>query len=86
MARVQIAARRTHRISIRTRFPCTPRDTILRINSEVARAIKESDARERFYSIGTEPPANTPEEFAALIQTEMMKWAKVVKAAGIKVE
>ena len=43
-------------------------------------------ARERFYSIGAEPLANTPEEFATFIQNEMTKWAKVVKAAGIKVE
>ena len=64
----------------------TPRDIILRINSEVARSIKEPDARERFYSIGAEPLANTPEEFATFIQNEMTKWAKVVKAAGIKVE
>ncbi len=64
----------------------TPRDIILRINSEVARSIKEPDARERFYSIGAEPLSNTPEEFGAFIQSEMAKWAKVVKAAGIKVE
>ena len=43
----------------------TPRDIIQRINTETARAIKEPDARERLYSIGSEPLANTPEEFAA---------------------
>ncbi len=65
----------------------TPRDIIQRINTETARAIKEPDARERLYSIGSEPLANTtPEEFAAFIQNEMAKWAKVVKTAGIKVE
>ena len=64
----------------------TPRDIIMRINTETARAIKEPDARERLYAIGSEPLANTPEEFAAFIQSEIVKWAKVVKAAGIRVE
>ena len=64
----------------------TPRDIIQRINTEVARAIKEPDARERLYAIGSEPLANTPEEFAAFIRSEIVKWAKVVKAAGIRVE
>jgi tripartite-type tricarboxylate transporter receptor subunit TctC len=64
----------------------TPRDIIQRINTEVARAIKEPDARERLYAIGSEPLANTPEEFAAFIRSEIVKWAEVVKAAGIRVE
>lgn len=64
----------------------TPREIIQRINTETARAIREPDARERLYSIGSEPLANTPEEFAAFIQNEMAKWAKVVKAVGVKME
>jgi tripartite-type tricarboxylate transporter receptor subunit TctC len=64
----------------------TPRDVILRLNSEVARALREPDARERLYSIGAEPMDNTPEEFAAYIAAEMAKWSKVVKAAGIRAD
>jgi tripartite-type tricarboxylate transporter receptor subunit TctC len=64
----------------------TPREIVLRLNSEVARALREPDARERLYSIGAEPMSNTPEEFAAYINSEMAKWAKVVKAAGIRVD
>ena len=64
----------------------TPREIILRINAEVARSLREPDARERLYSIGSEPYANTPEEFTTFIQNEMLKWAKVVKAVGIRVE
>jgi len=64
----------------------TPRDIILRINEEVARALREKDARDRLYSIGAEPLSNTPDEFAAFIRSEMAKWAKVVKVAGIRVE
>ncbi len=64
----------------------TPREIVLRLNAEVARALREPDARERLYSIGAEPMSNTPEEFAAYINAEMAKWAKVVKAAGIRVD
>jgi len=64
----------------------TPRNIIGRLNSEVARALREPDARERLYTIGAEPMDNTPEEFAAYIAAEMAKWSKVVKTAGIRVD
>jgi tripartite-type tricarboxylate transporter receptor subunit TctC len=64
----------------------TPRDIIARLNTEIARALREPDARERLYSIGAEPLSGTPEEFGAYIKSEMAKWAKVVKAANIRVE
>jgi len=64
----------------------TPREVVTRLNTEVANALREPDARARLYSIGAEPMSNTPEEFGVFIQNEMAKWAKVVKAAGIKVE
>jgi tripartite-type tricarboxylate transporter receptor subunit TctC len=64
----------------------TPKEIITRLNTEVAGALREPDARARLYSIGAEPMSNTPEEFGAFIQSEMAKWAKVVKVAGIRVE
>ena len=64
----------------------TPREIVLRLNSEVSRALHEPDARERLYSIGAEPMNNTPEEFSAYINAEMVKWSKVIKAAGIRVD
>ncbi len=64
----------------------TPREIVLRLNSEVSRSLREPDARERLYSIGAEPMSNTPEEYAAYINAEMAKWSKVIKAAGIRVD
>jgi len=63
-----------------------PKEIVERLNTEVIRSMAEPDARERLYSIGAEPMRNTPEEFAAYIRSEMAKWAKVVKAAGIRAE
>jgi len=64
----------------------TPRPIIERLNSEVARALKSPDLRERLTALGAEPVGNTPEQYAAFIQNEIGKWAKVIKAAGIKGE
>ena len=64
----------------------TPREIIMRLNSEVGRALREPDARERLYSIGAEPMNGTPEEFTAYIAAEMAKWSKVVKTAGLRVD
>jgi tripartite-type tricarboxylate transporter receptor subunit TctC len=64
----------------------TPREVISKLHAGVVRALQDATVRERFASDGVEPIGNTPEEFAAVIRTEMAKWAKVVKEAGIKAE
>jgi tripartite-type tricarboxylate transporter receptor subunit TctC len=64
----------------------TPRGIVMRLNTEVARLLHTSETRERLYAFGAEPAENTPEEFAAYLGSELAKWAKVVKAAGIKAE
>jgi tripartite-type tricarboxylate transporter receptor subunit TctC len=44
------------------------------------------DVRERLDAIGFVPVANTPDQFAAIIKAESERWAKVIRAAKIKVE
>jgi tripartite-type tricarboxylate transporter receptor subunit TctC len=48
--------------------------------------LNQSDIRERFARDGADVVAGSPEEFAAYARAEAVKWAKVVKAAGIKAE
>ncbi len=48
--------------------------------------LKLADIRERLTAAGTEPAGNLPEEYAAAIKADIVKWAQVVKAAGIKAE
>jgi tripartite-type tricarboxylate transporter receptor subunit TctC len=50
------------------------------------RAVRAPDMKERFAAEGLEPIASKPEDFAAFIHSELDKWAKVIKAAGIKVQ
>jgi tripartite-type tricarboxylate transporter receptor subunit TctC len=64
----------------------TFKEIVDRLNSEVARILRSPETRERMYSFGAEPIDNTPEQFAAYINAEFIKWAKVVKSAGLKAE
>jgi tripartite-type tricarboxylate transporter receptor subunit TctC len=64
----------------------TPREIITLLNRDIVRIVTVSDIRERLAALGFEPVANTPDEFAAQIKTELAKWADVIRAAGIKAE
>ena len=64
----------------------TPREVVAKLHKAVVGALQDKDVRELFLSSGADPVGNTPEEFSALVKSEMVKWAKVVKAAGIKPE
>ncbi len=61
----------------------TPREIIERLNSEILRALKSSDMQARFKDYGADAIGNTPEQAAAYVQSEINKWGKVIKAAGL---
>jgi len=62
----------------------TPAAIVGRMNSELGAALKRGEIRERVLAAGAEPSPSTPEEFGALIRSEIVKWAEVVKASGAK--
>ena len=64
----------------------TPRAFVDRLNNEIARALNSPDLRERLISQGADPIHQTPEQYTAFVQSEIVKWAKVIQAAGIKGE
>jgi tripartite-type tricarboxylate transporter receptor subunit TctC len=64
----------------------TPRDAIARINGEVNKALAQADVKEKLAQQGALARSWTPEEFGSFIHNEVVKWAKVVKASGAKVE
>lgn len=62
----------------------TPKDIITRWNTEVDKILKSPDLKERFVNDGLEPMGGSAESFSKFIRAEIDKYAKVVKAAGIK--
>src|SRR5262252_8440010 len=64
----------------------TPQDVIDRLHREIVTIVALPETRDRLLALGFEPIASTPEEFAARIKWEIEKWAKVIRAADIKVQ
>jgi tripartite-type tricarboxylate transporter receptor subunit TctC len=64
----------------------TPGAIVGRLNRELREVLSDADTRQRFAQRGIDPAPGTAPEFAALIQGEVAKWAKVIRAAGIKPE
>ena len=64
----------------------TPREIVNRLSSEAAKALQTPDVREKFASQGVDPISSTPEQFAAMMKSELDKWRKVIAASGTKVD
>lgn len=64
----------------------TPRDIVNRLSAATAKAINESDIKQRFNQIGIEPVGNTPEQASKFLGDEIAKWAKVINTAGVKAD
>jgi tripartite-type tricarboxylate transporter receptor subunit TctC len=64
----------------------TPAEIVGRMNAELVTALKRQEIRERVLAAGAEASPSTPEEFGALIRSEIVKWGEVVKASGAKVD
>jgi len=64
----------------------TPRAVVARLNEETARILHTPETKAIFMNEGAEPVGNKPEEFGAIIKSEIAKWGKVIQAAGIKAD
>jgi tripartite-type tricarboxylate transporter receptor subunit TctC len=61
----------------------TPKDVVAKLNASINAALKMEDVRKRLMGAGIEIQGGTPEAFAEVIRTEVDKWGRVTKAAGI---
>ena len=64
----------------------TPAPVVKKLHDEFVLALQSPDIRERFAVLGAETVGSIPEEFAALIREDIVRWAKVVKASGVRLD
>jgi tripartite-type tricarboxylate transporter receptor subunit TctC len=64
----------------------TPADVVQRLNAAFVAALATPEVRARYAAIMTDPVSNTPEQFAAMVRTELAKYEKIVKASGAKID
>src|SRR5688572_10496202 len=59
-----------------------PRDIVQRLNADITRIVNATEVRDSFLRQGATSYATSPEEFAKVVERDVVKWAKVVKASG----
>ena len=62
----------------------TPGPVIARLNAEAVKALQSDEMREKLALDGAQPVGSSPAEFGALIKSELEKWSRVARAAGIE--
>jgi tripartite-type tricarboxylate transporter receptor subunit TctC len=64
----------------------TPKAVVDRINAEMKRAVANPEFIKQLMAIGLEPASSTPAEFHDMIVSELQRWTKVIREAGISAE
>jgi len=64
----------------------TPAPIVTRLNGEIGRVLQEAEIVESLRRQGLEPVPSTPDEFARYMKSEIAKWSKVIRAAGLQAE
>ncbi|KRB82152.1 Bug family tripartite tricarboxylate transporter substrate binding protein [Noviherbaspirillum sp. Root189] len=64
----------------------TPNDVVARLNKEIQTALKDAGTRQKLEGLGLDPIGSSPDEFAKFLQTEMSRWAALVKTNKISVD
>jgi tripartite-type tricarboxylate transporter receptor subunit TctC len=63
-----------------------PREVVNKIHADVVTIVRRPDFQERLIRDALDPIANTPEEFAAQIKTDLANWGRLIKASGVKLD
>jgi tripartite-type tricarboxylate transporter receptor subunit TctC len=64
----------------------TPKEIVARLNGEIRKAMADPEIRKQLTAVGIEPLYSTPEAFGETIRLELVKWGKVVKASGARID
>jgi len=61
-----------------------PKDVLRVLSTEIVKIMQVPEVRQRFSGDGFEPVGSTPDQFAKFVRTEIVKWEKIIKTAGLK--
>jgi len=64
----------------------TPRPIVQKFHADIVKVMKDADLKERFAALGVDAVSSSPEEFAAFMRAEAVKYARLIKDANIKVD
>jgi tripartite-type tricarboxylate transporter receptor subunit TctC len=64
----------------------TPQPIVSRLSADIARGVQQPELRDRLTGMGYDVASSTPERMAEMIRAEIPRWARVVKAAGTRIE
>ena len=64
----------------------TPKDVVAKLHAALVTVLQSADTKQRFASQGANAVTSTPEELAAFMREETIKWGKVIKTSGIKID
>jgi tripartite-type tricarboxylate transporter receptor subunit TctC len=64
----------------------TPKAVVDKLNRDIVTLLKEPDVVQRFRNQGVEVAASTPEQFGALVRSEITKWTQLIREANIRIE
>ena len=64
----------------------TPRDIVARLNAEIVKVLAQPEVRQQFAVQGIDVIGGSPEQFAAYIRADIVKWARVIKESGARAE
>jgi len=87
MNRAVLSSCTFHRLSTSVLAPAqTPKEIVARLHAEIVRILQAPDMKQKLAADGTDPVGSSPEEFARYIRSELTKWGKVARDAGIQPE
>lgn len=64
----------------------TPRDIVAKLNTEIVRVMRLPETSERLSTAGIEPVGSSAEELGSFMRSETLKWGKIIKQIGLKIE
>jgi len=64
----------------------TPREIIIKLNQALVRIINLPDIRARLLDLGADIVGDTPDQFEAFMKAELVKWSKLIKDTGVRLE